>query len=65
MTADQPVEICDWEYYIQETATKVLQEQSAARLLEVRGRLYELLTHCIPAEVRPSHVPRVLPNNPN
>jgi len=51
MAPDQQVELCDWEYYVQETATKILQEQSPQRLLEVRGRLYELLTHCIPAEI--------------
>jgi replication factor C subunit 3/5 len=29
----------------------IIQQQSPRRLLEVRGRLYELLTHCIPAEI--------------
>ena len=28
-----------------------MDEQSPPRLLEVRGRLYELITHCIPAGV--------------
>lgn len=28
---------------------KILGEQSPERLLEVRGMLYELLVHCIPA----------------
>jgi replication factor C subunit 3/5 len=30
---------------------EIIKEQSAARLLAVRGRLYELLTHCIPADL--------------
>jgi hypothetical protein len=33
---------------VNETAKRILDEQSPARLLEVRGRLYELITHCIP-----------------
>lgn len=45
------VELCDWEEYIDATAKAILDEQSPARLLQVRGRLYELLTHCIPPDV--------------
>lgn len=48
----------DWEKYAGKTAEKILGEQSPERLLEVRGMLYELLVHCIPApliiSVRPS-----------
>ncbi len=36
---------------MRETANLVLQQQSPARLLEVRGRLYDLLSHCIPYDV--------------
>jgi len=39
----------DWEKYAGKAAEKVLGEQSPERLLEVRGMLYELLVHCIPA----------------
>ena len=45
------MQLCDWEVYVQETAQQILQEQTPKRLLEVRTRLYELLTHCIPPEV--------------
>eukprot|EP01135_Chromosphaera_perkinsii_P006671 Nk52_evm73s554 gene=Nk52_evmTU73s554 len=38
----------DWELYLQETARSILSEQNPHRLMEVRGRLYELLSHCIP-----------------
>eukprot|EP00037_Helgoeca_nana_P016551 m.155682 g.155682 ORF g.155682 m.155682 type:complete len:357 (+) comp23579_c0_seq1:33-1103(+) len=48
LTADQVVPLADWEDYVNETAKRILDEQSPARLLEVRGRLYELITHCIP-----------------
>lgn len=30
------------------TADEILAERSPARLLQVRARLYDLLTHCIP-----------------
>jgi replication factor C subunit 3/5 len=39
----------DWEKYAGKTAEKILGEQTPERLLEVRGMLYELLVHCIPA----------------
>ncbi|KAJ5604473.1 DNA polymerase III clamp loader complex gamma/delta/delta subunit C-terminal [Penicillium lagena] len=38
----------DWEALIQVTADEILAERSPARLLQVRARLYDLLTHCIP-----------------
>ncbi|CAG2217322.1 RFC3_5 [Mytilus edulis] len=50
-TADQEVTEPDWELYLKETAQLLAQQQSPKRLLEVRGRLYELLTHCIPPDV--------------
>ncbi|PWN50527.1 P-loop containing nucleoside triphosphate hydrolase protein [Violaceomyces palustris] len=39
----------DWETYCIKTAESILSEQSPARLLEVRSKLYELLVHAIPA----------------
>jgi len=41
----------DWEVFLRETAKMIAQQQSPKRLLEVRARLYELLTHCIPSDV--------------
>uniref|UniRef100_A0A5S6QVB0 Replication factor C subunit 3 n=1 Tax=Trichuris muris TaxID=70415 RepID=A0A5S6QVB0_TRIMR len=38
----------DWELFIKETANVILLEQNPQVLMEVRGRLYELLAHCIP-----------------
>jgi replication factor C subunit 3/5 len=49
--ANQKVEDLDWELYLKETANQIVQEQSPRKLLEVRNRLYELLTHCIPPEI--------------
>lgn len=50
-TADQEIPETDWEVYLRETANAIVSQQTPQRLLEVRGRLYELLTHCIPPEI--------------
>jgi len=50
-TQDQTVQEPDWEIYLQQTASAITEQQNPKRLLEVRGRLYELLVHCIPADV--------------
>ena len=39
------------QIYLRETANAIVSEQSPKRLLEVRQRLYELLTKCIPPDV--------------
>ena len=36
---------------VQEIACDMLQEQSPKRLLQVRGKLYELLGNCIASEL--------------
>jgi replication factor C subunit 3/5 len=41
----------DWETYCAKVADAILQEQSPQRLLDVRAKLYELLSHCIPPAV--------------
>lgn len=40
--------LSDWEALIDQVVDGIVSEQNAARLLVVRGKLYELLTHCIP-----------------
>lgn len=47
----QPVARADWRAVCADVGALILQEQSPSALLKVRGKLYELLTHCIPAEV--------------
>eukprot|EP01097_Dermamoeba_algensis_P007602 TRINITY_DN4841_c0_g1_i1.p1 TRINITY_DN4841_c0_g1~~TRINITY_DN4841_c0_g1_i1.p1 ORF type:complete len:305 (-),score=64.00 TRINITY_DN4841_c0_g1_i1:280-1194(-) len=49
--ANQKVELPDWEYFIDELAKQICEEQSPKCLLAVRQKLYELLTHCIPPDV--------------
>ncbi|XP_071485871.1 replication factor C subunit 3-like [Diadema antillarum] len=51
LSADQDIPETDWEVFLRETANSIIQQQSPKQLLEVRGRLYELLTHCIPPDV--------------
>jgi len=46
-----PLQQGDWERFIAEIAKEILEEQSPKRLLLIRGKMYDLLTHCIPAEL--------------
>lgn len=48
---DQEITVPDWEIFLAETAKMIVQEQSPKRLFEVRGRLYELISHLIPCDV--------------
>ncbi|XP_076053927.1 replication factor C subunit RfC38 [Oratosquilla oratoria] len=50
-SSNQEVMLPDWEMFLQETARKIVEQQSPNRLLEVRTNIYELLTHCIPPDV--------------
>jgi replication factor C subunit 3/5 len=47
----QDVVNTDWEAFISDVAGIMVDEQSPSRLLVVRGKLYELISHCIPADV--------------
>lgn len=48
---DQPVQPMDWEVYIAQLANDLMQDQSPQQLLKAREKLYDLLSHCIPADV--------------
>ncbi|KAK9155025.1 hypothetical protein Sjap_002505 [Stephania japonica] len=47
-TSNQAIPPMDWEQYITEIASDIMQEQSPKRLFLVRGKFYELLINCIP-----------------
>jgi replication factor C subunit 3/5 len=49
--SDQEVSEPDWEVFLRETARMITQQQSVERVIQIRDRLYELLCHCIPADV--------------
>lgn len=46
-----PIKNSAWEIFIEELARIIIEEQSSQRLLMVRGKFYELLSNCIPADV--------------
>jgi len=50
-SSKQDIIIPDWELFIRETGQKMVSEQSPRSLMEVRSRIYELLTHCIAPEI--------------
>ncbi|GMH29095.1 hypothetical protein Nepgr_030938 [Nepenthes gracilis] len=50
-TNNQVIPPMDWEEYISEIASDIMSEQSPKRLFQVRGKLYELLSNCIPPEI--------------
>jgi len=50
-TNDQEIVEPDWELFLKETARMIVQNQSVERIMAVRDRLYELLCHCIPADI--------------
>ena len=49
--SDQSVRVADWLRFVEDIARLCTAEQSAQQLLLVRGKLYELLTNCVPADV--------------
>lgn len=51
MDVQSEIQFPDWEIFLRETAKAIISEQSPQRLLDVRQRLYELLSHCIPPDV--------------
>lgn len=48
---DQELVGLDWEVFLKQTATLIIQQQTPKRVSEVRTRLYDLMTHLIPADV--------------
>jgi len=49
ITEKTPIPPPDWEALIEVIAKEMIEERSPARILQVRAKLYDLLTHCIPA----------------
>ncbi|KAK1404587.1 Replication factor C subunit 3 [Heracleum sosnowskyi] len=50
-TNNQLIPAMDWEAYLLEIASDIMKEQSPKRLFQVRGKVYELLSNCIPPEI--------------
>lgn len=51
LSGDIEVARPDWELYCSKVADAILHQQTPQQLLEVRGKIYELLSHCIPPAV--------------
>ncbi|KAF8599115.1 P-loop containing nucleoside triphosphate hydrolase protein [Ceratobasidium sp. AG-I] len=51
LTSATPIAKPDWETYCYKVADMILQEQTPQRVMDVRAKLYELLSHCIPPTV--------------
>jgi replication factor C subunit 3/5 len=49
VTENTPIPPPDWESLISQIADEIYEEHTPARILQVRAKLYDLLTHCIPA----------------
>ncbi|KAI4163117.1 MAG: hypothetical protein LQ342_003244 [Letrouitia transgressa] len=49
ITEKTPVPPPDWEALIGQIADEMIAEHTPARILQVRAKLYDLLSHCIPA----------------
>ncbi|XP_015590067.1 replication factor C subunit 3 [Cephus cinctus] len=50
-TPEQNITEPDWQVYLRETAKLMVKEQSPSKLLQIRGRLYDLLIHAIPCDL--------------
>ncbi|KAI8178122.1 Replication factor C subunit 5 [Colletotrichum sp. SAR 10_70] len=48
VTDSTPIPPPDWEALISQIAREIVEEHTPARILQVRAKLYDLLTHCIP-----------------
>lgn len=51
VTERTPIPPPDWEALIGQIADEIIAEHTPARILQVRAKLYDLLTHCIPATI--------------
>lgn len=48
VSENTPIPPPDWEALISQIAKEIVEERSPARIMQVRAKLYDLLTHCIP-----------------
>ncbi len=54
----------EWRVYIEEIAGDMITEQSPKRLHEIRGKFYDLMAQCIPADVILPELTTALLNRP-
>lgn len=51
LSEDQAVSEPDWQVFLRSIADMIVKQQSAAQLLQVRTKLYQLLVHCVPTDI--------------
>ncbi|TID24169.1 replication factor C subunit 5 [Venturia nashicola] len=51
VTEKTPIPPPDWEALIEQITEDIIAVHTPARILEVRSKLYDLLSHCIPATI--------------
>jgi replication factor C subunit 3/5 len=44
-----PIPAPDWEVLVGQIAKEITEDRTPARVMQVRAKFYDLLTHCIPA----------------
>jgi len=50
-TEDQQILEPDWKVYVRETANLMINEQTTQQVMEIRKRMYELISKCIPVDM--------------
>ncbi|KIX05475.1 replication factor C subunit 5 [Rhinocladiella mackenziei CBS 650.93] len=50
-TEKTPIPPPDWEILVEQIARDIIRERSPQMILQTRAKLYDLLTHCIPASM--------------
>ncbi|KAF0990379.1 hypothetical protein HZS_6606, partial [Henneguya salminicola] len=48
---DQNIELPHWQLFIREISQTIIQSQTPEKLMELRSKYYELLSHCIPSDI--------------
>ncbi|KAK9449083.1 P-loop containing nucleoside triphosphate hydrolase protein [Limtongia smithiae] len=51
LDASTVIPVPDWEVVINSIADDIIRERSAKSLLQIRAKYYDLLAHCIPADI--------------
>ncbi|KAF1743678.1 hypothetical protein MXB_1677 [Myxobolus squamalis] len=47
----QNIELPHWQTFIRDISQSIIQSQSSEKLMDIRSKLYELLSRCIPSDI--------------
>lgn len=48
---NDPIRLADWERFIHEIGNDMIKEQTPKKILEIRDKLYTLITSCVPPDL--------------